>query len=158
MDTKTKVGFIAGGVLAAAGISLMAVQPKNQMTYEDDLLNGAAAYVEQYDGDKPADALQYMLQTIDIAEQSNYKMAGLSQLEKSVSGIRDEVVFLGDYRNPPTLYPAALEETAKQARDVVMENTPSKALGTLGGASLTLGGVLLALGAVGVLKKKKKTP
>ncbi|MDD4878207.1 MAG: hypothetical protein PHO02_04170 [Candidatus Nanoarchaeia archaeon] len=158
MDTKTKAGFIAGGVLAAAGITLMIAQPKNQMTYEDDLLNGAAAYVEQYDDDKPADALQYLLQTIDVAQESNVNIQGLSQLEKSVSDIRNEVVFLGTYRNPPTLYHAALEETAGQARNVVYENTPSKAPRTIGYASLLAGALSLLYSITAPIRKKRMTP
>lgn len=157
MDTKTKIGFIAGGVLAAAGITLMAAQPKNQMTYEDDLLNGAAAYVEQYDGDKPADALQYLLQTIDVAEESG-KVQRLSQLEKSVSDIRDEVVFLGGYRNPPKLYHAALEDTAEQARNVIRENTPSRAPIVLGYIAALSGVLSLLYSFTAPIRKNKTTP
>lgn len=155
MNTKAKIGFIASGVLAAAGITLMAAQPKNQMTYEQDLLNGAAAYVEQYDGNKPADALQYLLQTIDAAEESG-KVQGLSKLEKDVSEIMDEVVFLGGYRNPPTLYHAALEEASEQTKAVVHENTPSKAYIAFSLISWTLGCLAGSFGVINL--RKKKTP
>lgn len=159
MDTTLKAGFIAGGAALLAGTVLMLSQTGKQgMTYETDLLNGAAAYVEQYDGSKPADALQYMLQTIDAVEESKNNVKGLSQLEKNVAEVRDEVIYLQDYRNPPTLYHAALEEAAGQARAVVRENKPSRAPTIAGAITFSAGVALLALSAVYAYRKKKTTP
>jgi hypothetical protein len=52
---------------------------------EMDLIKGASAYIQQYDGDKPSDAIVFAKQTLDIAARKNPDIKGISDLEKEIS-------------------------------------------------------------------------
>lgn len=151
------IGLMAGGLAATAlGAGLMFSQCGTEnKTYQHELLNGAASYVEQYQGEKPADALQYVLETIHVAEEGKTQM-NLARLEKKVSDIRDEVIYLAGYKQPPTLYPAAMKETAKEIRAVANGNLKNSDVVKLGMWVLIPGLLVTGFGVHSAMKNKKK--
>ena len=155
MEYKTKKRLKTGGFAAGAALSAMlgfaAINTqcgKPNMTYEDELLQGTASYVEHYDGDEPGKALQYALSTLEVVAEAPTHLADVSLLEKELGKMAKSV------ENEPSLYPAVMDYAAEKIGNIARKNEVNSSNISLGiiflAGSVVLGGLAVNSG----LKKK----
>ncbi|MFH1065394.1 MAG: hypothetical protein V1734_02715 [Nanoarchaeota archaeon] len=158
MEEKTKKrlktgGFAAGAALSAMlGFAVINTQcGKPNMTYEDELLQGTASYVEHYSGDEPGKALQYALSTLEVVAEAPTHLADVSSLEKELGKMAESV------ENEPSLYPAVMDYAAEKIGNIAGKNEVNAGAIAYGMLFL-IGGVFLGGTAVYTGVKKKITP
>ena len=71
------------GLISALFFSTYALE--NVETYESNLLRGTGSYIQQYEGVKPREALDYAIRTFEITRE--FQPEQISSLEKEVSGL-----------------------------------------------------------------------
>lgn len=124
MNNKLKNGLMIGGGLAGVVIGgFLAVRNASvpSTTYEVDMLNGAAAYVERCDGnssEKAKDALNYALEAMERASEKT-TLEGLAEAKATIEGLAEDV------QDSPKLYPLVLEKSAKLIENVAYRNDRS---------------------------------
>ena len=83
-------------------------------TFEADALRGASAYVQQYNGAEPNQALDYAQHTLDIVAHDGFHIPELSELEQEISTTREQ---MGDVTFPP-IYQALLEPLGEKMENI----------------------------------------
>ena len=83
-------------------------------TFEADALRGASAYVQQYNGAEPNQALDYAQHTVDIVAHDGFHIPELSELEQEISTTREQ---MGDVTFPP-IYQALLEPLGEKMENI----------------------------------------
>lgn len=157
MEEKTKKRLETGGLAAGAALSaalgfaaLNTQCGKPNLTYEDELLQGTAAYVEHYKGDEPGKALQYALSTLEVVAEAPSRIANVSLLEKELEKMAKSV------ENEPSLYPAVMDYAAGKIKNALKKNKVDAGVISVSVFFIVLG---LGLGGTAVytgVKKKTK--
>lgn len=102
---------LVGGINSATYIK---TQSNNLLkSHENDLLSGASAYIEQYEGENPKEVLNYAKQTLEIvARNKDIPSEEISKLEQEISTINEEI------SDSPEIYKPVLNSTGKKLQDL----------------------------------------
>jgi hypothetical protein len=117
--TMVKKLELAAGILFGVGSALRFTFyfSKPNMP-EMDLLRCASAYVQQYDGQNPREALDYAQRTLQVVAQENPE---ISELEKELSQVNEEI---GTSQNRSIDQPV-LESIGEKMEDISDKNSRS---------------------------------
>ena len=114
--------FAIGGICGlASGLHTFDYVTK-EGGYEVDLLRGASAYVQEYDGETPKEPLEYVNNTFNVVRNNQAFKQPISELEIEVSKISEQI---GDSTNP-SVYKPVLNEVSSKISKVVNDKAGSR--------------------------------
>jgi hypothetical protein len=84
-----------------------------------DMLKGTSAYVQQYKGENPSEALNYAKLTLELVGKKNPNLQKITYLEEEIYKINDEI---GNSTNP-NIYKPVLLNVGNKMKGIVRDNT-----------------------------------
>jgi len=129
--------IVAGGIWALASVFNLSNYATKETGPEIDLLRGTSAYVQQYRGETPKEALEYTQRTLAIVGKNDAFSEDASKLEKELQEISTQI---GESKTP-SVYQPVLKNVGEKINKVLDDKSGNE-------ASLPIG---LGLGALALL-------
>ena len=106
---------VAGGICSLASVLLFSNYTTKEAGFEVDLLRGTSAYVQQYQGETPKDALEYAQRTLAIVGRNDAFSEDANKLEKELQKISTQI---GEFKTP-SVYQPVLKNVGEKIDDVL---------------------------------------
>jgi hypothetical protein len=114
--------IVAGGICTLASVLHFSNYATKEAGPEVDLLRGTSAYVQQYQGETPKDALEYAQRTLAIVGRNDAFSEDASKLEKELQEISTQI---GESKTP-SVYQPVLKNIGEKIDDVLDDKARDK--------------------------------
>ena len=123
MAKKLGISYIVvGGFCSLASVINLSNYTIGEAGPEVDLLRGTSAYVQQYQGETPKDALEYAQRTLAIVGRNDAFSEDASKLEKELQEISTQI---GEFKTPG-VYQPVLKNIGEKIEDVLNDKARSE--------------------------------
>ena len=123
MAKKLGISYIVvGGFCSLASVINLSNYTIGEAGPEVDLLRGTSAYVQQYQGETPKDALEYAQRTLAIVGRNDAFSEDANKLEKELQKISTQI---GEFKTP-SVYQPVLKNVGEKIDDVLGDKARSE--------------------------------